>query len=186
MHLPPPLPRTREEIAAALTLTHFAAVTGVQRHAGQLAHLYTPTGRQTVARGRDLTACRLLIGTGGALTRLPGGEAMLADTRAQERRRGAAAAAAGRALRPRPRLHLRLLRRAAGALPGDAVVALMRPAPGSDGSGACRRLLPAALGAAADPLQARPARGPGAPGRWTGPIAPGTRAGAAGVSGLRR
>ena len=40
---------------------------------GQLAHLYTPTGRQTVARGRDLTACRLVIGTGGALTRLPGG-----------------------------------------------------------------------------------------------------------------
>jgi hypothetical protein len=43
--------------------------------------LYTPTGRQTVARGRDLTACRLVIGTGGALTRLPGGEAILADTR---------------------------------------------------------------------------------------------------------
>ncbi len=79
--LPPPLPRTREEIEAALTLAHFAAVTGVQRHAGQLAHLYTPSGRQTVARGRDLTACRLVIGTGGALTRLPGGEALLADVR---------------------------------------------------------------------------------------------------------
>jgi uncharacterized protein (TIGR01319 family) len=83
VHLPPPLPGTPEEIEAALTLTHFAAVTGVQRHAGRLAHLYTPTGRQTVARGRDLTACRLLIGTGGALTRLPGGEAVLADTRAK-------------------------------------------------------------------------------------------------------
>ena len=83
VRLPPPLPATREEIAAALTLTHFAAVTGVQRHAGQLAHLYTPTGRQTVARGRDLTACRLVIGTGGALTRLPGGEAVLADSRAK-------------------------------------------------------------------------------------------------------
>ena len=83
VHLPPALPTTREGIAAALTLTHFAAVTGVQRHAGQLAHLYTPTGRQTVARGRDLTACRLVIGTGGALTRLPGGEAVLADARAK-------------------------------------------------------------------------------------------------------
>jgi len=81
--LPPPLPVTQEEVEAALTLAHFAAVTGVQRHAGQLAHLYTPSGRQTVARGRDLTACRLLIGTGGALTRLPGGEALLADTRAK-------------------------------------------------------------------------------------------------------
>ncbi len=81
--LPPPLPTTSEEVEAALTLTHFAAVTAMQRHAGELAHLYTPTGRQTVARGRDLTACRLVIGTGGALTRLPGGEAVLADTRAK-------------------------------------------------------------------------------------------------------
>ena len=50
-----------------------ATVTGVYRHAGSLAYLYTPTGRQTVARGRDLTACRYVVGTGGALTRLPGG-----------------------------------------------------------------------------------------------------------------
>jgi hypothetical protein len=33
-----------------------------------------------VARGRDLTACRLVIGTGGALVRLPGGEAALRAT----------------------------------------------------------------------------------------------------------
>ena len=81
--LPPALPRTDEEIHAALSLAHFATVTGVQRHAGQLVHLYTPSGRQTVARGRDLTACRLLVGTGGALTRLPGGAAILADARAK-------------------------------------------------------------------------------------------------------
>ena len=81
--LPPPLPVADDDVAAALTLTHFAAVTAVQRHAGQLTHLYTPSGRQTVARGRDLTACRLLVGTGGALTRLPGGEAVLADARAK-------------------------------------------------------------------------------------------------------
>ncbi len=84
VRLPPPLPRTPEEVAAALTLTHFAAVTAVQRHAGELTALYTPSGRQTVVRGRDLTACRLLIGTGGALTRLPGGEAVLADARARD------------------------------------------------------------------------------------------------------
>ena len=63
-----PTRRSPPRVARAL-----ATVTGVYRHAGQLAYLYTPTGRQTVARGRDLTACRLLIGTGGALTRLPGG-----------------------------------------------------------------------------------------------------------------
>jgi len=81
--LPPAIPTTPDEIHAALTLAHYAAVTGVQRHAGQLAHLYTPTGRQTVARGRDLTACRWVIGTGGAFTRLPGGEALLLDVRAK-------------------------------------------------------------------------------------------------------
>ncbi len=80
--LPPALPATAEEIAAAETLARSAAVTAVRRHAGRLAHLYTPSGRQTIARGRDLTACRLLIGTGGALTRLPGGRAMLEATRA--------------------------------------------------------------------------------------------------------
>jgi hypothetical protein len=32
-----------------------------------------------VARGRDLTACRHVIGTGGALTRLPGGLEALRD-----------------------------------------------------------------------------------------------------------
>jgi uncharacterized protein (TIGR01319 family) len=78
--LPPALPTTAEEIDAARTLTRAAAVTAVQRHAGALVHLYTPTGRKTVARGRDLTACRGVIGTGGALTRLPGGEEVLAAT----------------------------------------------------------------------------------------------------------
>jgi hypothetical protein len=81
--LPPAIPTTPDEVQAALTLAHYAAVAGVQRHAGQLTHLYTPTGRQTVVRGRDLTACRWVIGTGGAFTRLPGGEALLLDVRAK-------------------------------------------------------------------------------------------------------
>jgi hypothetical protein len=82
--LPPAIPRTDEEVAAALLLARTAAVTAVQRHAGRLVSLYTPTGRQTVARGRDLTACRLVIGTGGALTRLPGGIGVLEQTRGHE------------------------------------------------------------------------------------------------------
>ena len=80
--LPPAIPSTPQEIAAASVLARFCTVTAVQRHAGQLLQLYTPRGRQTVARGRDLTACRLLVGTGGALVRLPGGEALLEATRA--------------------------------------------------------------------------------------------------------
>jgi hypothetical protein len=80
--LPPALPETAAEIAAAVALARTAARVGVARHAGRLVHLYTPKGRQTVAKGRVLTACRFVIGTGGALTRLPGGEAMLEATRA--------------------------------------------------------------------------------------------------------
>jgi len=79
--LPPALPETRAQVEAARALASFCTVTAVRRHAGRLAYLYTPTGRQTVARGRDLTACRLLVGTGGALTRLPGGQQMLEAAR---------------------------------------------------------------------------------------------------------
>ncbi|HEY5548329.1 MAG TPA: glutamate mutase L [Coriobacteriia bacterium] len=82
--LPPAIPRTASEIEAAVLLARVAAVTAMQRHAGQLKHLYTPTGRQTVVQGRDLTACRIVIGTGGALTRLPEGESLLAGTLGHE------------------------------------------------------------------------------------------------------
>jgi hypothetical protein len=78
--LPPAHPATPDEVEAAVKLARVCAVTAVQRHAGRLVQLYTPKGRRTVARGRDLTACRLVIGTGGALTRLPGGQAMLEAT----------------------------------------------------------------------------------------------------------
>lgn len=78
--LPPAIPFTPAEFEAAALLARAAAVTAMTRHAGRLAHLYTPKGRQTVARGRDLTACRSVIGTGGALVKLPGGEAALRAT----------------------------------------------------------------------------------------------------------
>jgi uncharacterized protein (TIGR01319 family) len=125
--LPPAIPTTPDEVAAAAILARTAAIVGVQRHAGELLQLYTPRGRQTVARGRDLTACRLLVGTGGALTRLPGGEAMLEATRAS------AAGAGDRLLPPadaRCVLDRDYLLAACGALstrfPAEAVVALMR------------------------------------------------------------
>ena len=51
----------------------------LDRHAGRLRHLYTPQGRRTIAEGKDLSAIRYLIGTGGALTRLPHREAILRE-----------------------------------------------------------------------------------------------------------
>ena len=82
--LPPAVPRTEDQQAAAIALARFCAVQAVHRHAGKLEYLYTPTGRQTVASGRDLTSCRILVGTGGALTRLPDGVASLQLARGRE------------------------------------------------------------------------------------------------------
>lgn len=54
-----------------------AVETGVRRHAGVVSDLYTPTGRRQIVRGKDLSAVKWVIGTGGALTRVPGGEDIL-------------------------------------------------------------------------------------------------------------
>ncbi|MFO8059944.1 MAG: GlmL-related ornithine degradation protein [Bacillota bacterium] len=71
-HLPQ-IPENQQEIELVTRLTREAAEVAVSRHAGRLRHLYGPTGRSTVAEGKDLTQVRWVIGTGGALTRLPGG-----------------------------------------------------------------------------------------------------------------
>ena len=116
--LPPAVPTTPDEIAAAVTLARFCTTTAVERHAGELLQLYTPRGRQTVARGRDLTACRLLIGTGGALVRLPGGEELLGEVRAPEGGSERLLPPSDAQLRARPRLRAGVLRRAVDALLG--------------------------------------------------------------------
>ena len=59
----------RARIAFVLCLA--AGLTAIERHAGALRYIYTPRGRQTIAEGKDLTKLKYLIGTGGALTRLP-------------------------------------------------------------------------------------------------------------------
>ncbi len=55
-------------------LTEQALKTALVRHAGSWRYIYGPTGRQTVVEGKDLTRVRTVIGTGGALTQLAGGE----------------------------------------------------------------------------------------------------------------
>lgn len=69
----PPVPQKPEEIALALRLTEEAVKTSLERHAGNLRNLYGESaGRKRVAEGKDLTEVKFIIGTGGALTRLPG------------------------------------------------------------------------------------------------------------------
>jgi uncharacterized protein (TIGR01319 family) len=67
----PPIPRSAEEFAFVERLTREACRVALSRHAGKLAYIFGPTGRKTVATGKDLSAVRSIVGTGGALTRLP-------------------------------------------------------------------------------------------------------------------
>jgi hypothetical protein len=71
------VPATEAEVGVTRWLAARAVETAVRRHAGVIADVYTPTGRRQTVRGKDLTAVSWLIGTGGALTRVPGGEEVL-------------------------------------------------------------------------------------------------------------
>jgi uncharacterized protein (TIGR01319 family) len=68
-----PVPESVEEIALSRELTAKAVEVALRRHAGKLINIFGPVGRTTLAQGKDLTRVKWIIGTGGALTRLPGG-----------------------------------------------------------------------------------------------------------------
>ena len=65
------IPKTEEEIKFVEILTEEAVIRATERHAGALRYIYGPSGRSTVAEGKDLTQVKYIVGTGGALTRLP-------------------------------------------------------------------------------------------------------------------
>lgn len=65
------IPQTDMEKLFVEELTLEAVLTAIRRHAGHFRDLYGPNGKKTVAEGKDLTTVKYIIGTGGALTRLP-------------------------------------------------------------------------------------------------------------------
>lgn len=65
------IPKTEEEIQLVELLSREAVLKAAERHAGKLRYIYGPSGRSTVAEGKDLTQVKYIVGTGGALTRLP-------------------------------------------------------------------------------------------------------------------
>jgi uncharacterized protein (TIGR01319 family) len=71
------IPQTLRELQFVERLAQEAAIRATERHAGHIRHVYGPTGRSDIAEGRDLTQVRHIIGTGGALTRLPRRVAMM-------------------------------------------------------------------------------------------------------------
>lgn len=65
------IPKNEDEIKLVEILTEEAVLRAVERHAGTIRYIYGPSGRSTVAEGKDLTQVQYIVGTGGALTRLP-------------------------------------------------------------------------------------------------------------------
>lgn len=90
------IPSTERAKALTRWLCKQAVETAVRRHAGVVSDLYTPTGKRQIVKGKDLTAVKWVIGTGGALTRVEGGDAILSDIRTGP----------GKYLLPRPEAHV--------------------------------------------------------------------------------
>ena len=72
-----PVPETPEEMALSAELSAEALRIALLRHSGRYRHYYGTSGRVTRVDGRDLTRIRWIVGTGGALTRLPNGLEMM-------------------------------------------------------------------------------------------------------------
>ncbi len=66
-----PIPVTDKEKKFVERLTLEAVITSIHRHAGGFRDLYGSSGKKTLAEGKDLTNVKWIVGTGGALTRLP-------------------------------------------------------------------------------------------------------------------
>ncbi len=64
------IPETGAEIEFIEYLTFYAAKIAIKRHVGKIKELYGPSGKITIAEGKDLTSVKYIIGTGGALTKL--------------------------------------------------------------------------------------------------------------------
>ena len=71
------IPSSEEEILFVQVLAQRAAERAFERHAGQWREHFTGEGMKRLIEGKDLTAVRHVIGTGGALTRLPLGKVIL-------------------------------------------------------------------------------------------------------------
>lgn len=93
-----PIPVTSDEKELTRWLCAKAVEISVRRHAGVVSDLYTPTGKKKVVKGKDLSAVKWVIGTGGALTRISGGDEILKNI----------CTGAGKYLLPQPGTPIRL------------------------------------------------------------------------------
>jgi uncharacterized protein (TIGR01319 family) len=66
------IPCDDQQLKLAQALTWHASSIALKRHAGYFRHTYGASGRKTYAQGKDLSKVKWLVGTGGALTKMPG------------------------------------------------------------------------------------------------------------------
>ena len=66
-----PIPATDAQVKLTERLCLEAGQTAIRRHAGKYRYIYLPEGRKTLTEGKDLSLVKYIVGTGGALTRLP-------------------------------------------------------------------------------------------------------------------
>lgn len=71
-----PIPASEEERHWSRVLTEKAVNVAVDRHVGYIKRVFG-SGRKFSAYGKDLSMVKYIVGTGGALTRLGGGEELL-------------------------------------------------------------------------------------------------------------
>lgn len=64
-----PLPHDEEQVKLYGELARYACLIAVDRHAGGIREFFGPYGKKRMAYGKDLTAIKYLIGTGGLLSR---------------------------------------------------------------------------------------------------------------------
>lgn len=65
-----PIPESDLEKNFVKTLSEYAVLTSMKRHGGEIKQVYGPSGKKTLATGKDLTDVKNIIATGGPLTRL--------------------------------------------------------------------------------------------------------------------
>ncbi|WP_299949544.1 GlmL-related ornithine degradation protein [uncultured Ruegeria sp.] len=75
----PPIPRNASELRFTEELARVCVLNAVERHAGAIRSVYGLSGKKDIAEGKDLTEVKYIVGTGGALTRLPSRVDLLAE-----------------------------------------------------------------------------------------------------------
>jgi uncharacterized protein (TIGR01319 family) len=81
-----PIPETASERKTSALLSRYAVDISIWRHTGQLRIAYGAYGRNELVEGRDLSAVKHVIGTGGALTRLGIGREILHNIKPDPRK----------------------------------------------------------------------------------------------------